>query len=282
MKSVQNCRVLNNGVKIPCVGFGTWKISDEEVKEQVLLAMQAGYRHIDTAAFYGNEAGIGEALQESNLAREDIFLTSKVWNEDQGYAECKKAFTKSIDRLKVDYLDLYLIHWPIAYAHREEWQKYVQDTWKAMEELYEEGKIRAIGVCNFMPHHFKPLMEIAKIKPMIDQIEFHPGMNQKETISYCKENQILIEAWAPLARKAIFEIEELQKMAEKYHKTIAQITLRWEVQKGLIPLPKSSNYERMLENSQIFDFTLLEEDIAVLDQITDCQDSGQHPDHILF
>ncbi|MCI8373384.1 MAG: aldo/keto reductase [Lachnospiraceae bacterium] len=282
MKSVCDYYVLKNGVNLPCIGFGTWKIQEEEAKEQVLKALRAGYRHIDTAAFYGNEKGIGEALRQTELKREEIFITSKVWNDDQGYEECKEAFQKSLERLGIEYLDMYLIHWPIAYAHRENWSDYVKATWKAMEELYEEGRIRAIGVCNFMPHHLEPLMENCSIEPMVNQIEFHPGLLQEETVAYCKSHDIQIEAWAPLARQAILEVEELKDIAHQYGRTIAQITLRWELQKGIVPLPKSSNYERMIENRKIFDFELTQEDMERIDQIKDCEGSGQHPDYIKF
>lgn len=281
MNHVRDTRELNNGVRIPCVGYGTWRIPDKEAGEAVAKALETGYRHIDTAAFYGNEAGIGQAVSQSGLDRKEIFVTSKVWNEDQGYEACKRAFTESLRRLDMEYLDMYLIHWPIAYKHRTQWQSYVQETWRAMEELYEEGKIRAIGVCNFMPHHFEPLLKTAKIKPAVNQIEFHPGLLQQETLDFCKKENILVEAWAPLARQAVLQVEELQKLAEKYGKSPAQITLRWEIQKGIIPLPKSSDPERMLENSRVFDFELTREEMALIDQAA-CEGTGQHPDHINF
>lgn len=251
--------MLLNGVKIPSMGFGTYKSGDEmETIEAVKSALEVGYRLIDTASFYKNEEGVGRGLMESGVPRENVFITTKLWQNEQGYENTFKAFENSIKRLGVDYLDLYLIHWPT---------KINSHTWRAMEELYEAGKIKAIGVCNFKKHHLEELMETARIKPMVNQIQLHPELIEKELVKYCKEQDIQIISWGPLMRGKIFTIPLLKELSYKYNKTISQLTLRWNMEKGLIPIPKSSNKERILENFNVFDFNLLKEDVDKIDKL---------------
>ncbi|MBS3742386.1 MAG: aldo/keto reductase, partial [Candidatus Cloacimonetes bacterium] len=236
-------------------------------------ALETGYRLIDTASVYGNEEGVGKAVRESDLPREEVFVTSKVWNTDQGYERTLKAFDKSMNRLGLDYLDLYLIHWPVSDLYK--------DTWKALEKLYNEGRIRAIGVSNFLIHHLKDLMEDAEITPMVNQVEFHPHLVQQELHDFCQKNQIQSEAWAPLMRGKVNEIPLLKGLAEKYEKTPAQIVLRWDLQKGVATIPKSSNPERIRSNADIFDFELSEGDVKRIDDLEQGGEervTGEHPD----
>ena len=220
--------VMRNGKTIPCIGYGTYKTSEEEVYDAVIAAIKAGYRHIDTAAFYKNEAGVGRAVRECGVPREEIFVTSKVWNTDRGYENTKRAFAESMERLGLDYLDLYLIHWPANKKQfGDEAKKINAETWRALEELYAEGKIKAIGLSNFLPHHIEELMEGAKVKPMVDQIEFHPGWAQLEVSEYCLKNDIVVEAWSPLGRKDALDNEVLREIGAKYRKSAAQICVRW-------------------------------------------------------
>lgn len=219
---------LSNGVTIPGLGYGTYQTPNEETKKAVLEALSVGYRHIDTAAVYGNEQGVGAALKESDIAREDIFVTSKLWNTERGYDATKAAFAQTIATLGVDYLDLYLIHWPANTKQFEAKDAELNaETWRAMEDLYNEGKIRAIGVSNFMPHHLDALMKTAVIKPMVDQIEVHPGWPQAEAVRYNQAHDILVEAWAPLGEASALSNETIATIATKHGKTAAQVCLRW-------------------------------------------------------
>ncbi|MEG0295239.1 MAG: aldo/keto reductase [Clostridium sp.] len=283
MININSTYTLNNGYKIPCIGFGTFEVKDgEETLNSVVEALKVGYRHIDTATRYANEESIGLAIKKSGIKREDIFVTSKVWNSDQGYENTITAFKKSLKDLDLDYLDLYLIHWPIPATHKEDWEQSTYDTWRAMEKLYKEGKIKSIGVSNFKPHHLKPLIEKATITPMINQIELHPSHNQEDTVSFCKENNILVEAWGPLSRGKIFTVEEMQEIANKYNKSIAQVTLRWHIQNGILPLPKSVTPSRIKENLEVFDFELSKEDMNRISNIKGCVGTGIDPDNISF
>ena len=280
---IKNFKVLSNGVNMPSIGFGTYKSgSDEETAKIVKYALEAGYRQIDTASFYGNEVGIGNGIKESGIKREDLFLVTKLWNDDHGYDKTIEAFNKSLERLQVDYLDLYLIHWPVVKGHKEDWEKSICETWKAFEKLYSEGKIRAIGVSNFKPHHLKVIFENCNIKPMVNQIELHPSHNQDETVKFCRNNNILVEAWGPLSTGRIFKVKEMQDIADKYSKSIAQITLRWHIQNEILPLPKSVTPSRIKENSMIFDFELLKEDMELIQNLKGCEGSGIDPDNINF
>ena len=235
--------------------------------------MKIGYRQIDTASFYGNEEGVGKGIAQSGVDRKDIFLVTKLWNDDHGYEETINAFNKSIKKLGVDYLDLYLIHWP---------NKLNSETWRAFEDLYKEGKVRAIGVCNFKIGHLEELKKIAKIMPMVNQIEIHPCKTQKDIIEYCTENNIQVVAWGPIMRGKIFSLPLMLDLAEKYNKSIAQITLRWHIQNGVIPIPKSSNEERIKANIDIFDFNLSNEDMKKIDSLNSNEDVSGVPDNTTY
>lgn len=257
----ENFKVLNNGVKMPSIGFGTYKSgNDEETAKIVKYALKIGYRQIDTASFYGNEVGIGNGIKESGINREDIFLVTKLWNDDHGYDKTIEAFNKSLERLQVDYIDLYLVHWP---------NKLNSETWKAFEYLYKTGKVKSIGVCNFKVAHLEELKKTAQIMPMVNQIEIHPQSSKNDMLSYCEENNIQLVAWSPIMRGKLFSNELMIGLAEKYKKTIAQIILRWHLQRGVIPIPKSSNEERIKENLNIFDFELSNDDIKTIDLLNE-------------
>ena len=257
----ENFKVLSNGVKMPSIGFGTYKSgNDEETAKIVKYALKIGYRQIDTASFYGNEVGIGNGIKESGINREDIFLVTKLWNDDHGYDKTIEAFNKSLERLQVDYIDLYLVHWP---------NKLNSETWKAFEYLYKTGKVKSIGVCNFKVAHLEELKKTAQIMPMVNQIEIHPQSSKNDMLSYCEENNIQLVAWSPIMRGKLFSNELMIGLAEKYKKTIAQIILRWHLQRGVIPIPKSSNEERIKENLNIFDFELSNDDMSIIDSLNE-------------
>ena len=268
MKSIEDTYKLNNGLEIPCVGYGTFNTPDEEVEKAVLTALEIGYKHVDTAFLYANEVGIGKAIKKCGIPREELFITSKLWNTNRGYESTKEAFKITLNNLGLEYLDLYLVHWP---ANRlqfgDEAKKINADTWRAMEELYEEGYVKAIGVSNFLTHHLEELMEGAKIKPMVNQIEFHPGWLQEDTVKYCKDQNIIIEAWSPLGRNEILENDNLIKVADKYNKSTAQLCIRWILQKGILPLPKSVTPSRIKENTEVFNFVIEEEDMQFIDSL---------------
>ncbi len=274
---------LSNGVSIPCIGFGTFLTPEDEVTLSVKAALEAGYRHIDAAAIYGNEKGVGRAIKESGVPREEIFVTSKVWNTERGYEKTKAAFQKTLDDLGLTYLDLYLIHWP---ANRRQFGDGAADlnaqTWRAMEDLYLEGRIKAIGVSNFWPHHLEALMKTARIMPMVDQIEYHPGWMQEAVVSYCEAHHILVEAWSPLGRSAVLQREELKEIAESHGKSAAQVCIRWEMQHGILPLPKSVTPSRIAQNADVFDFVLSEEEMKKSDTIHDCGVHYELPDEVDF
>ena len=236
-----------------------FQITDEAVcKAGVKAALAAGYRLIDTAACYGNERAVGAAIRESGIPREEIFISSKVWIQDADYEKTKASFAKTLENLDTDYLDLYLIHMPYGDYH---------GAWRAMEELYKAGKIRAIGVSNFLAHHLEALLETADIVPAVNQIELHPGWYQRSVLKYCRDHGILCEAWSPMGRKEVLDNETITALAEKYKKTPAQICIRWVLQHGAVPLPKSVHPERMKSNGEVFDFELSAEDMALLDRL---------------
>lgn len=283
MKNLTDVFTLNNGIGIPCVGYGTFQTPDgESVVSGVKEALKAGYRHIDTAYFYQNEKGVGKAIKESGVKREDIFVTSKLWNSDRGYESAKIAFEKTMDNLGLEYLDLFLIHWPAIKKQFDNAEEINAQTWKAFEEIYESGRVKAIGLSNFLPHHIEALMKTAKIKPMVNQIEFHPGFAQIETAEYCIDNDIVVEAWSPLGRKDALSNEKLLSLAEKYNKSAAQICLRWVLQHNILPLPKSVTPNRIVENANIFDFNLTKEDMALIDNIPYCGGQCADPDDVDF
>ncbi len=277
--SLTDTYTLANGVKIPIVGFGTWQTPDGEVAEKsVIEALKAGYRHIDTAAAYGNEESVGRGIAKSGIAREDIFVTTKLWNANHSYELAKKAIDESLNKLGLDYLDLYLIHWPNPKEFRDHWEEANQQTWKAMEEAVDEGKIRALGISNFLPHHIDSLLETARIKPVVNQIFLNPSDRQEEVVTYNQTHDILSEAYSPLGTGKIFSIPELKDIAEKYNKTIAQVVLRWSLQHEFLPLPKSVHAERIVENAQLFDFELSKEDMAAIDQLEGRAGRASDPD----
>lgn len=254
-------KVLSNGAKMPSIGFGTYKSgSEDETARAVKCALHIGYRQIDTASFYGNEVGVGNGIKESGVNREEIFLVTKLWNNDHGYEKTIKAFNESLKKLQVEYIDLYLIHWP---------NKLNSETWRAFEYLYEIGKVKAIGVCNFKIGHLEELRKSAKIMPMVNQIEIHPLSSKNDMLNYCNENNIQLVAWSPIMRGKILSNGMMMNLSEKYKKTIAQIALRWHIQRGVIPIPKSSNEERIKENLDVFDFELAKEDMNFIDSLNE-------------
>ena len=246
----------------------------QEVINAVKWAVEAGYRHIDTASVYKNEEGVGEAVKQCEVDRKDLFVVSKVWNSDQGYDSTLRAFDASLERLNLDYLDLYLIHWPVAGRYKK--------TWQAMEKLYADGRVKAIGVSNFLQHHLEDLLREATVVPMVNQMEFHPFLVQQDLIDFCNKNTIQYEAWSPMMQGKIFDMDEFKQLAEKYHKSIAQIVLRWDLQKGVITIPKSSKKERIVANADIFDFELSEGDVKLLDAMHKGQRFGPDPDNFDF
>lgn len=275
---------LSNGKTVPVIGYGTWQTPSGDIAVQsVLAALECGYRHIDGAAIYRNEKSIGEAIKASPVPREEIFVTSKVWNTNRGYEKANLAFEKTLSDLQLDYLDLYLVHWPAnALQYKDSWQQLNKDTWRALEHLYKAGRIKAIGVSNFLPHHLEPLIEGCEILPMVNQIEFHPGQMQPETIDYCRNKNILVEAWAPLGRGKLLENEVLKSIASGYQKSVAQICIKWCLQNGTLPLPKSVSPSRIKENMDVFDFTIQEEDMRLINELPNLGGSGEHPDTINF
>ncbi|MDO5292443.1 MAG: aldo/keto reductase [bacterium] len=282
MNNLSDTFTLRNGYQIPCVGFGTWQTPDGETAVNAIkTAISCGYCHIDGAAVYANEKSVGQGIAESGVKREKLFITSKVWNADRGYEKTKAAFKKTCDDLGVDYLDLYLIHWPASESRFKDWEQINLDTWRAMTELYKEGKIRAIGVSNFMPHHLKALMQ-TEVKPMVNQIEFHPGQMQKETVTFCKENGILVEAWSPLGTGKMLTNETLVQIAKHYQKSVAQLCIRWCLQNEVLPLPKSITPSRIQENTEVFDFVITKEDMDIINGMSYCGGSGLEPDQIKF
>jgi diketogulonate reductase-like aldo/keto reductase len=274
-KHIADTTVLANGVKFPWLGLGVWKAKEgNEVENAVKVAIQTGYRSVDTAAVYQNEEGVGKAIKECGVPREELFITTKVWNADQGYESTLKAFETSRKKLGLEYVDLYLVHWPVKGKYKE--------TWKALEKLYKEGWVRAIGVSNFQVHHLKDVIEDCEVKPMVNQVEFHPYLTQKELLAFCKEQYIQLEAWSPLMQGEVVNVTEIQELAKKYGKTPAQIVLRWDLQHGVVTIPKSVKEHRIKENADIFDFELTAEDMAKLDALNKNHRFGPDPDNFDF
>lgn len=279
---VKKTFTLSNGYDMPGVGFGTWKSKDgEDAYNSIIEAFKAGYRHVDTAAMYRNEASVGKAVRECGLKREDIFVTSKVWNKNRGYEKTMAAFEKTLATMELDYLDLYLIHWPAIPLQFEDWDQINLDTWRALTDLYKAGKIKAIGVANFYPKHLESLMK-TEVPPMVNQIEYHPGYTQDEVVKYCQENGIVVQGWSPLGNGAVLGSEFLAEMAAKYNKSVAQICLRFAVQNGIVPLPKSVTPERIAANLDIYDFELSEEDMAAIAAMPETGFSGWNPNEVDF
>ncbi|MDR1106681.1 MAG: aldo/keto reductase [Treponema sp.] len=279
MKSLTDCYKLSNGVEIPCVGFGTWQTPDGKIAvESVKAALAAGYRHVDTAAIYGNEESVGAAIRESGVPRKELFITTKLWNDEHGYENTLRAFDASMKKLGLDYLDLYLIHWPNPVRFRKDWKGANAGTWKAFEELHKAGKIRAIGVSNFRGHHIDAILETASVAPMVNQIRLCPGDTQDETAAYCRKKNILLEAYSPLGVGKIFESAEIKKYAEKYKRTIAQVCIRWSLQREYLPLPKSITPERIRENARVFDFEISAADVKAIAALKGVAGTSQDPD----
>ncbi|MDP4088697.1 MAG: aldo/keto reductase [Bacillota bacterium] len=283
MKSLMDCYKLNNGVQIPCIGFGTWQTPNGDVAVKAIKeALALGYRHIDTAAGYGNEESVGIAVRESRIPREELFITSKLNNPDHGYDNTMRAFEETMKNLDMDYLDLYLIHWPNPLKFRDCWQEANAGSWKAFEELYSAGRIRSIGISNFHPRHIEELLKTATITPMVNQIRLCPGDTQDEVAAYCKAHNILLEAYSPLGTGLVFSSSEMQALADKYEKTIAQLCIRWSLQMGFLPLPKSVTTSRIKENAEVFDFELSKEDVKLIADLKGICGLSKDPDKISF
>lgn len=266
---------LHNGVKMPAFGLGVYKVEEgEQLEKTIHTALDLGYRLIDTASFYKNEEGVGQGIRNSGIPREELFITTKVWNSEQGYENTLKAFDDSMERLGLDYLDLYLVHWPVK-------GKYL-DTWRALEELYRKGRVKAIGVSNFKIHHLKDLLSHAAEKPVINQVELHPLLSQVELRGFCQQNDIKVEAWSPLSRGRFLDEPILGKIAAQHGKTPAQVILRWHLQNQIIPIPKSVTPTRLKENADIFDFQLSQKDMDEINELNKDQRFGADPDHIDF
>ncbi|OAS88312.1 MULTISPECIES: aldo/keto reductase [Metabacillus] len=276
---LQDTTSLHNGVKMPWFGIGVFKVEEgPELVNAVKTAIKHGYRSIDTAAIYENEEGVGQAVQEvlkeTGITREELFITSKVWNADLGYESTIAAFETSLRKLGLDYLDLYLIHWPVEGKYKE--------AWRALETLYNEGKVKAIGVSNFQVHHLEELIKDAKVKPMVNQVEYHPRLTQKELQAFCQKHGIQFGAWSPLMQGQLLDNQELQEIADKYKKSIAQVILRWDLQNGVVTIPKSTKSNRIVENANVFDFELSIEDMKRIDGLNQNIRVGPDPDNFDF
>jgi len=278
-KNLQDTTTLNNGVKMPWFGLGVFKVEEgPELVNAVKTAIKHGYRSVDTAAIYGNEEGVGqgiqEGLKEAGISREELFVTSKVWNADLGYESTIAAYETSLKKLGLAYLDLYLIHWPVEGKYK--------DAWRALETLYKEGRVKAIGVSNFQIHHLEDLMKDAEIKPMINQVEYHPRLTQKELHAFCQANDIQFETWSPLMQGQLLDNEVIQEIANKYNKSIAQVILRWDLQNGVVTIPKSTKEHRIVENANVFDFELTKEEMEIIDGLNQNHRVGPDPDNFDF
>lgn len=275
ISSITDTTTLNNGVKMPWLGFGVFKMEDgSETEQSVATALAAGYRSIDTAAVYGNEQSVGRAIKASGLPRQELFITTKVWNSDQRTGATLAAFETSRKKLGLDYIDLYLIHWPVA--------GYYKATWQALEQLYAEGVVRAIGVSNFHIHHLQDLFAGSDIKPAVNQVEFHPYLLHQELRQFCSEHQIQFEAWSPLARGKITNDPAIVNLSRKYGKSPAQLVIRWDLQHQVVTIPKSSTPQRIVDNKAVFDFEISADDMAQLDSLNRNERTGPDPDNFNF
>lgn len=279
MKNLQDTVTLANGVKMPWLGLGVFKVEEGQIlMDAVSSAITNGYRSIDTAAIYGNERGVGEGiklgLKKTGISRSELFITTKVWTEDLGYEETIKAFETSLEKLGLDYIDLYLIHWPKE-------GKYLE-TWKALETLYREGKIKSIGVSNFQIHHLETLLNASEIKPMINQIELHPKLTQKNLLAFCESRNIQVQAWSPLMQGKLLDNPLLRELAHKYQKSVAQVIIRWDLQNGIVTISKSVKEQRIIENGNVFDFCLTKEEMKRIDSLNQDLRVGPDPDNFDF
>ncbi|MFB3170356.1 aldo/keto reductase [Neobacillus sp. 179-C4.2 HS] len=277
--NLQATTTLYNGVKMPWFGLGVFKVEEgPELVNAVKFAIKQGYRSIDTAAIYGNEEGVGQAIREAmteyGIKRDELFITSKVWNSDLGYESTIAAYETSLRKLGLEYLDLYLIHWPVE-------AKFVE-AWRALETIYKEGKVKAIGVSNFQVHHLEKILKDAEMKPMVNQVEYHPRLTQAEVKAFCDNNGIQFEAWSPLMQGQLFDNPLLKELANKYNKTVAQIILRWDLQNGVVTIPKSTKEHRIIENSNLFDFELTKVDMGKISSLNENDRVGPDPDNIDF
>ncbi|MFE4143189.1 aldo/keto reductase [Peribacillus sp. YIM B13472] len=266
---------LHNGVKMPQLGFGVFKVKNgNETVESVKKAIEVGYRAIDTAAIYENEEGVGQAIRECGVPREELFITSKVWNTEQGYETTLQAFDDSLNRLGLEYLDLYLIHWPGK-------DKYLE-TWRALEKLHKDGKVKSIGVSNFHVHHLENLLANSEVKPVVNQIELHPLLTQVEIRDYCSKHEIKVESWSPLGRGNLLEEPTVNHIAKKHGKSSAQVLIRWHLQHDLVVIPKSITPSRIKENAEVFDFSLSLNEMNQIDALNKNERFGSNPDELLF
>lgn len=268
---------LSNGLRLPAIGFGSYKVKDGDAAGQIAAALQTGYRLLDTASFYGNEEEVGEGIRRSGVDRSEIALTTKAWRDECGYEGVLDAFERSCRRLGTDYLDLYLIHWPSVATRDPDWVHTNAESWRAMEELYRAGRVKAIGVSNFLPLHLEELAKTASLLPMVNQIEYHPGWTQDETVAWCRAHGVTVEAWSPMGRGRVFQEPLLVELAEKYGCNVGQLCIRYATQNGVVPLPKSSHPERMRQNLEVFGFTITPEDMARIDALENLGWSGEDP-----
>lgn len=274
--------LLRNGNEMPCIGLGTWQITDRRLMSEIVsAAYDAGYRLIDTAAAYGNEIALAKAIAEKGIARKELFLSDKVWNTSRGFEAVQEACRKSLKKLKTDYLDLYLIHWPASIKLYANWEDINADTWRGMEQLYNDGLVKNIGVCNFKTHHLEALKKTADIMPFVNQLEIHPGLPQQEIVDYCQREKILVEASSPLGNGQVLENEALKSIANKYSVSVAQICLRWELQKGICVIPKTSNPSRLPANLDVFGFELSDSEMNQIDEIPYCGGIGLDSDTVV-
>ncbi|MBQ3967912.1 MAG: aldo/keto reductase [Lachnospiraceae bacterium] len=274
---------LSNGLQIPSIGFGMWQTPDDETGvNAVASAIKAGYTHIDTAQAYGNEACVGKGIELAHAKREELFITTKIWNPNHRYDLVLSSVEESLKKMQTSYIDLLLIHWPNPLSYRDRWQDANKETWKAMEELYEAGKVKAIGISNFRRHHIDALLESANIKPMVNQIRLCPGETQDDVVAYSRENGMILEAYSPLGTGKIFSVPQMQVLSEKYGRSIAQICIRWSLQMGFLPLPKSVTPSRIEENLKVFDFELSDEDVKLIADLKGCVGYASDPDQRPF
>ena len=273
---------LNDGSKIPKIGFGTYNEEFADNKDVILQAIECGYRFFDTASLYETERSLGNALRESGISRSEVIIETKLWIDEMGAGNVEKAFERSLERLQTDYVDIYMIHWPRQTgSDDEDWKALDTETWRCMEKLVDQGKVRRLGLSNFLPHHLKNILDTCRIKPVVDQLELHPGYSQERAVAYCLENEVIPMAWSPLGRgreNATIGNAILVKLSEKYKKTIQQINLRFLLQKGILPIPKASTPEHMRSNMDVFDFDLSDDDLSMLSCMPQTAWLEEHPD----